>query len=64
MKNITSNSSTNIWTTNPKERGITVIGGLTGLGDMTQTELDKNINSIKKALINNAQDNLADTTTN
>lgn len=36
--------------TNPKDVGITVIGGLTGLGTMNQAELDEKIEAMKQAL--------------
>lgn len=35
---------------NPRDIGITVIGGLTGLGDMTQAELDQKIEDVKESL--------------
>ena len=35
---------------NPRDIGITVIGGLTGLGDMTQAELDQKIEDVKASL--------------
>lgn len=35
---------------NPRDVGITVIGGLTGHGDMTQAELDQKIEDIKESL--------------
>lgn len=35
---------------NPSDIGITVIGGVTGHGDMTQAELDQKIEDVKKSL--------------
>lgn len=35
---------------NPNDVGMTVIGGLTGQGDMTQEELDQKIESVKESL--------------
>lgn len=40
----------NYFSDNQKDIGITVIGGLTGHGDMTQAELDQKIEDIKELL--------------
>ncbi|HFG7030876.1 TPA: hypothetical protein ACGIK9_003375 [Acinetobacter baumannii] len=40
------------YNTNPKDVGITVIGGLTGLGTMTQAELGKKVEAVKQVLRN------------
>lgn len=40
----------NYFSDNPSDIGITVIGGLTGNGDMTQAELDQKIEGIKESL--------------
>jgi|GEM_PF-6046912 len=39
----------NIYSTNPDDVGITVIGGTTGLGDMTQQDLEKKMEQIKQS---------------
>lgn len=38
----------NYFSDNPKDVGITVIGGLTGHGDTTQAELDQKIEDVKE----------------
>lgn len=40
----------NYFSDNPRDTGITVIGGLTGQGDMTQAELDQKIEDVKESL--------------
>lgn len=40
----------NYFSDNPRDIGITVIGGLTGQGDMTQAELDQRIEDVKEFL--------------
>ncbi len=40
----------NYFSDNPRDIGITVIGGLTGQGDMTQAELDQKIEDVKESL--------------
>lgn len=40
----------NCFSDNPRDIGITVIGGLTGHGDMTQAELDQKIEDVKESL--------------
>lgn len=40
----------NYFSDNPRDIGITVVGGLTGQGDMTQAELDQKIEDVKESL--------------
>lgn len=40
----------NFFSDSPREIGITVSGGLTGQGDMTQAELDQKIEDVKGSL--------------
>ena len=39
-----------IYSDNPNDLGITVIGGVTGLGKTTQSELEQKMEDVKKSL--------------
>lgn len=47
---IRGNGSIDAFSTDPRDVGITVVGGLTGNGDMTQSELDQKVEAVKESL--------------